>query len=420
LKIVSRQTSYDVYEYAVFDNHVSLFKYIVSRKDEDRIFHEVPLGPLPQKPRFDIDIKKSDLPSGIDNLIEFGTILRDRLISRVTDVLKKDGIELNIQKQLFLTNSHREDKYSSHIIVHGYYHANCDDALGFYEKVVDGDEQLQKYVDRTVYHKGHSLRLLWCRKNDQVVAKTYENRFLFNGIEVEQVVAARTEEMRLLRIFEASLITFVSGCRALPSYAKPKPIYNDIDIPEDICQEMMDLLTNKYGEAPFTVAGVDGSLVKLTRHAPSHCELCDKIHHRMTPFLLISHGMVQLRCGLSVNKKVLLGSLSEKSQAVLYTKNYAVKIIEEVNERSKIDKSCYENKLIEYNLISVPSEKDSDKRVLPPTPFAGKERATPFAGKEKSRVKRRTKIRIVKPPPNETSFDKSLLLELAQRNKTKR
>lgn len=367
IRIISKENEYGVYEYAAFEHHVALFKYLLSKDESNRIFHEVPLGSLPQKPRFDIDIKKKDLPPDTD-FMRYGSVLRDRLLTNVICVLQDSGVTIRPEKNFLIYNSHKEDKYSSHVLLSGYYHANCDDALGFYEKVVMGDAELQRFVDRTVYHKGHSLRMLWCHKTGQQVVKQQEKVFRFRGqsiVHETSILTAKAKNMQLvlLKEFEESLISFISGCKALPCYAQPRREFNLPDLPESVSEEMLKALLRKIPDAPFVISGVKGNLVELTRLAESYCELCDKIHHRMTPFLLVHRGEIELRCGLAAKgKRVCLGPLSNEAQCTLSSKSYIPGLIREIEGSESIDIDIYEKKLQSYAMPEKPQSS--------PIPFA--------------------------------------------------
>ena len=123
--VISYPTEYGVYKYAVMRDHVELYKYIERLPERCRIFHEVPLEFSPQKPRFDIDICENDLPEGTeDNLFDFGEKLRETLLQRISETLLEDGIVINPEENFLIYNTHRKGKYSSHVIIYGYYHTD--------------------------------------------------------------------------------------------------------------------------------------------------------------------------------------------------------------------------------------------------------------------------------------------------------
>jgi hypothetical protein len=357
IRIISRENDFGVYEYAAADHHVHLFKYILSKTDEERCFHEKPLGGLPQKPRFDIDIKRKDLPSGEDDLMIFGSALRDKVIDNLILVLQDSGVKLSIEDNIRVYSSHREDKYSSHVIVTGYYHANCDDARGLYERVVADDEHLNKFVDRAVYDRDHSLRMLWCRKTAAGITKQQEKIFVYRGLQYTSL-PGRTRpgniEYNLLREFEESLIGFTSACRALPSYAIPKQHLDCDDLPENVCEEMFTMMNNTLPDAPFIITGVCGNLVKLKRIGPSFCEHCNKIHNSMTPFLFLSQkdNRIYMRCALAPKgKHTFLGVLKNEFVSELYNISYISDLVDEIESSGKIDIHEYESKIQSFQTV---------------------------------------------------------------------
>jgi len=267
--------------------------------------------------------------------------------------------------------------------------------------------------------------MLWCTKLDVECWKEQEDSFLFQGMTIiHSVQKQRTRNLEQLRQFEESLIGFVSGCKALPSYAKPKKQFNEEDLPDAICEEMLSLLQQKIPDAPFVISGVKGRLVSLKRTDPSYCELCDKVHSRMTPFLLVTNKGVELHCSLAAKgKKIELGQLSQ--EFVQRTIQYSY--IDEMLDNGTFDVDLYEKKLHSFGLV--PEEGGSRperKKESEPLPFVEKKKeSAPFACLGETvavttslPTSKRKKITLVPSQKSEFRSDRELMLALSQRCRT--
>lgn len=341
LRFVNRSTEYDVREYAAFPTHTELFRYIVEKNDSQCFLHEIPLAQLPQKPRFDIDIDAERVP----NFMEFGARLRERLIGRIIDCLAAEGFTLDLKYDLCLYQSHRAEKYSSHIILPYFYHFNRADALAFYEMVVKDDAELKEYVDKRIYDANHSLRCVWCRKEEGSAAKLPEIHFSFRGeaYRHEPKMPYRNDKIKLLRIFEESLITFVTYGQALPSWAPDRPEYQVDDIPRHIADEMIAMLPKALEKAPFVFHGVDGGIVNLRRLQPSFCPLCARVHKKIGTYLTLNNhnGKVHWHCG-RCDEKLEVGQIAETKLQEMNAPSYLLALAMSAEKEVGFDREEYE------------------------------------------------------------------------------
>lgn len=381
LRFVNRATWNDVREYAAFQTHIDLFRYVAEKSNMQCFLHEVPLAVIPQKPRFDIDIDADLVP----DFMEFGKNLRERLIERIIVVLAENGFECDLKHDLCLYQSHRSEKYSSHIVLPYLYHNNRADALAFYEMVVGDDAELKTYVDRRIYDANHSLRLIWCRKDEDSQPKLPEINFSFRGVthHHEPKMPYRNDKIKLLRIFEESLISFVTYSQPLPNWAPDRPEYQVDDIPREIADEMILMLKDTLQEnAPFVYFKTDGGIVNLRRLRPSHCPLCSRVHKKIGTFLTLNNhnGKVHWRCG-RCDERLEVGCLSEEKLHEMNSPSYLVEMVEQAQKqegfnREEYDKmidlidcifpeeTCYEPLLIESSTEAPPPSKPKKERVV--------------------------------------------------------
>ena len=366
LRFVNRETDYGKREYAAFPTHVDLFRYIVEKKDSQCFLHEIPLAQLPQKPRFDIDIEAERVP----NFMEFGAQLRERLISRIITCLAEEGFTLDLKHDLCLYQSHRAKKYSSHIILPYFYHCNRADALAFYQMVVKDDDELKDYVDRRIYDANHSLRCIWCRKDESSAPKLPEIQFFFNGVKYrhEPRMPYRNDKIKLLRIFEESLITFVTYAQPLPSWAPDRPEYQVDDIPLSIAEEMIAMLPRVLEKAPFVFAGINGGIVNLRRLQPSFCPLCSRVHKKIGTFLTLNNhnGKVHWHCG-RCDDKLEVGVIAEEKIQAMNAPSYLLEFVTSAQKEIGFNREEYDELINLLDLI-FPEEEEAPKEIGTPSP----------------------------------------------------
>jgi hypothetical protein len=330
-KIASRERKTGGYEFAYFPNHVELFKYLVSVGEERRVFNEVTLPGQLQKARFDIDLDFENIPPGT-TLMDYGNRLRNELIRRVKEVLEEDGFHLD-DRNFYIYNSHRPEKYSSHILVDGYYHVDCGEAKGFYKKVVGQDEELCRFVDNSIYSKYHSLRMLWCRKPEGTHYKLQE----LPKVEIDR--EAPNVNVLLLRQFEKSLITFVTRCQPLPQYVFHKREFENVVVPDDYLPELLRMVKEKTG-LDFEVSASENSVVSLkSLDASWMCPLCKREHTKRNPYLTVNSDSVLYRCSGTEKKTINVVS-------GVYVFSSVANETLEMLEKAQNDVESYEKKLL--------------------------------------------------------------------------
>jgi hypothetical protein len=357
--------------FAVFENYVELYKYIVNTKAESRYFYEIILGEYSQKPHFDLDISVEQTNIVLGNKIisqgkpsitfeEVENILSNVIESIVIVALEHD-VDLNLEKDILVYNSHGKNKYSYHIVVHHWCHSNHRQALGFYEKVCERcDETSRMYLDRSVYSCKQNFRLLASQKIGSGRPKAYNEEFTVNGKKMKHIldIVPQNKKHRSLEIFKESLVGWTHGCQYLPKFTnenfkktiniirngkkcyikKKKKIIqhdlgdkgftiqdeaenelenNEIDEEEEyeeiiggISEIQLQKITEEISKRkyPFTIREVEGYFIYLNRLAPSYCEICQRIHENENPYIFVTPQKVYLNCRRTKISLLLLES----------------------------------------------------------------------------------------------------------------
>lgn len=180
--------------------------------------------PTVQKPHFDIDIESKD-----HDIILLGEEVKNAVTSSINIVMKSYNVQYNKTNHLLIYSSHRIDKRSFHIIINGFYHNSPKEAGAFYQLVINNvPEHLRKYVDHSVYKRYQQFRGLGNHKIGKDNIKTIDpsTEYIPDGYKDIRNIDPITiwnsndydDQVSLLRNFEASLITFTSGCIQLPSF----------------------------------------------------------------------------------------------------------------------------------------------------------------------------------------------------------
>lgn len=321
--VVSKPTPPYGYQYAAFDNYVHLYNYIMSLSPKDRIFHEIPLHNTLQKPRFDIDIEDSCSK----DFMSIGHIVRDKLLLRIAAEFNKIGVTFSPERNLLIYNTHRKNKYSSHIIVAGLVHSCARQAKEFYLRVTEGDEQLQMFVDKAVYDKNHSLRMLHCCKLGTGEAKVLEDGVVFDGVKYEHTYKFEFDDdtHKAIYQFSESLISHSSTCYIIPDYDIEDSKIDSHPLLDEERSEMEKLLYKHFGDdPPFVPSGYEGNFMWLKRLKPSYCEFCERVHQKMGPMVYVINGSVFWHCRRNGDKKkrLFLGTITSKSVTTSFFSNH--------------------------------------------------------------------------------------------------
>lgn len=296
--------------YAVFNSYLDFIIYYFNFPPELRCFYEIILGEYPNKPHFDMDMSIHE---------PYEQVFND-LINGIIATLKEKDITLNLEKDFCIYTSNKDEKISYHIVINNYCHNNNKEAKAFYFNVMNKlpPEYFAKgWIDKSVYSPTQQFRTLGSHKIGSKRYKTLLHTWKFfnteQNVEVnvkhffdekelaDCVTVEEKEKRRFLLEFEESLITArVSSCFMIPSYEVPE-IYEKTkrsyvagsDIDYDEAMAALTLLAHMSGTIPedrsfpYRLDRLSGPFVVLKRMKPSHCKLCNRIHHNQNPYLLI-------------------------------------------------------------------------------------------------------------------------------------
>ena len=311
------------FKYTTFDSYFDIYHYINKLPPYERRLHEVINEHRVQKPRFDIDVDYDNYQLAIDiedrcedkSIAELGDYMKDMVIHAIITVMKLKGYVLDMEMDFMIFTSHgkdkkRHDKRSYHIILNRYFHYGCDQASAFYKEccmVAEEPELFELLVDKSIYGRGRSLRLLWSTKvnNPGRVKKyvpdfTYEGKKYTHRIEVskEDDIKDLNIELRQMRILANSLITFVDEAVPMPIFpVKQKAKHDNIEISDEAYNQCKELIKKWDSESVFEIEGSDGGVINLSRLYPSMCPICKRIHDNMPSFCYISQAQLYWHCG---------------------------------------------------------------------------------------------------------------------------
>lgn len=294
--VIGEETPQGAYNYAVLKSHVHLYEYLMSLDVNQRIFNERVPESKGQKPRFDIDIdNNAPLLEGFSTKEDLGEYVKDTVIEAVL----KEIPTATLEKNILIYTSHRRIKVSYHILVDGYIHATCHDAAGFYDKVVP--DNIKPYVDAAIYDRNHMLRIMHCHKRTNDCVKVFNQTYQYKGRQIQHHSVTKTfpkERQKDYYLFSLSLITYTAGCTLLPSYAKPKQVF-DSQFDSERCGEVMTMLEKRFGPNHlYEFREVNGSIINLTRTKEEVCILCDKLHDANgLPFVYVIGNNAYWTCG---------------------------------------------------------------------------------------------------------------------------
>jgi hypothetical protein len=292
--------------YTLFNSYIDLRAYTKKIDLNEREFHEIILGELPQKPRFDLDCNIEEIDNN-DDIDEVVNNLVDDLIKGIIYVLEENGVKIKVDKDILIYSSHGPDKKSFHIIVTNYCHMNNIEAKSFSREVISRvNNKYSKFIDHDVYSSVQGFRIVGCLKIGTNRPKIFHETFKYDGNDITHIYPEKSVklEQKLNIVVYESLITHISGCTFLP---KIGIVHQKITPSEDLSDEMVrmccDMMRNTMGKnVPFIFVKKVGNIILLNRIRPSICPVCDnKIHEFENPYLIIIHGHLYWDCRRNKN-----------------------------------------------------------------------------------------------------------------------
>ncbi len=327
-------------QFRIFPDKEEAFQYVIQTPKEQRCFYETIFDCHLQKPKFDIDIKKSIL------LDEFGEKFHEEIIEIILCAIQCNVPSLDPQDDIAVYQSHGQDKYSYHIVLTNYYVTNHLEALSFAKQIIrslqnDSSVDAKTYklisecIDLNVYKNLQQFRLLFCSKMGKNRYKTRIEKIRVCGIDyIKPLEDDKTE-------FDRSLITNVDLDTMIqldvsmyhhPEEEKPflRTTGGDPSItPEDVwitdVETICDHVAKYHLPSQFSECGslshhpsVQGNMIMLRCPAGGYpCKSCARDHEQENPFLFLkvnrlnksvevcfncrrnSDGKIDILCGIT-------------------------------------------------------------------------------------------------------------------------
>lgn len=165
------------HQFAAFPTALSFFSYNNVIDPPHRNFFESVQGDLPQKPRFDLDIKTKDLGD-----LTTDRMIVNELLAAIIDYMAIHDITIRIDRDIRIYSSHGPDKKSYHIVLISWYHRNHIEARSFYNIIINNIPEYHRiFIDHGVYSKFQQFRLLGSTKHGADRHKTLVREWKYSG-----------------------------------------------------------------------------------------------------------------------------------------------------------------------------------------------------------------------------------------------
>lgn len=352
----------DEFLYTYFNNYVEFYRYQIKIKPENRCFFETILGETQQKLYFDIDINLDENP-GVDS-----DAVKDDLIRSTLITLDEFGIPYEIQKNILVCTSHGCDEYnkkSYHIIVDGYTVPNCQHEEAFYNIIKSKmNPEYSKYLDH-LYKSTQQFRILGSQKRNSGRVKIFEESWSFFGHSIKYEYPDDLTGEKYLHQLDKTLITNCRSCIELPHVRihevalkvgawqrKAKFTSNILKISLNLANLAINKLAECAGMTmhdprfPYKLKSIEGNMILLKREKASLCRVCEVIHEKEHPFLIINNNSdIKFDCRRSTNhgdgrhRTLLVGNLG-----VPLTPNHHER--EEIEAVEDYDSECDEDGVV--------------------------------------------------------------------------
>lgn len=272
------------HRYCKFNSPQELWAWTFLQENNKRCAFECILGE--QEIHFDLDVSQKDFPG--EDIIFIANMVKDRVIHNIISILGQHGVNIT-KDNILITNSHGPIKRSYHITVNGYYHETHLEAKAFYDLVFSQPGNISpKYwtettVDNSVYKLVQQFRLLYHTKINENRYKTVDPETTYIPTD------ANTDNLKSLRFFESSLVSFTNDCVKLPSFLPKGPQQRKLrtrasNVTPSERDKLIDYAVEVYNKSEIKGYEIGEDLssdeigVRLDRIEPSKCIVHHKEH----------------------------------------------------------------------------------------------------------------------------------------------
>jgi len=276
--IIQRENPDGKRDYAVFRNLQLFEDYLWETPPELRCFHECVFGALPQKLKFDIDMLVVGEPADTFNIIR-RTIKGDDInIQRMLDNISSAiidtfyliyGVDLPRDNIIIMSSGGPTTsyyKYSFHYIIRGFAVKNNREAIEFTSVVLSMlDPVYKNYIDCGVNKQIQNFRFAYCAKPG---TERYKSLLSPDNVEFYETVISDLTDCVIL---PEKLAT---DGPTKPDKATGALSADDISLIQEIAATYIKGQDLRY----ITSAGAT-SIISFQRRTPTHCALCNEIHH---------------------------------------------------------------------------------------------------------------------------------------------
>lgn len=348
-----------------FSSFLSFYDYLNRTPENYKCFYEYIFGNYAQKIYADFDIKKLQDPSKMkyvpntpliesENITESACVSSDEswlAVVEYIDCVKRIFPQIE-DEDILIFNSHRENKYSYHVVIDRWCLPNSEQNKICFSKIMEiYPDEYKHMIDHSMYKSIQAFRIYGCHKWGVTSSKVVDQGSLWRPLNSNCNLE--------IEIFLASLISNTSYCNFLPSFENPKKKQNfeSISISENNLTRALNMCCNfencQIDDLPYVVGEIRSGLVLMRRVKSSFCNVCNRIHETENPYLIFSKkGNVYLDCRRNEKgKKLKLGNLNRRS------------IIEDDSEEEEEKKEeCKTDRTQELKKLEIRKEKKSLKK----------------------------------------------------------
>lgn len=260
-------------EYRVWNSLNTFQTYLDASDETERNWHEVILD-VPQKLKWDIDGKMSDVRKLADNYID-DTPIEKHILSEILDAIIVGFLEqwnILVEPSDFVicsTPDPQEEKMSYHIILAGYYVSGVLQTKLFSNKITEYmPTEICKFVDFAVDRTGN-LRLAQCHKTGQ-------------PDRVKHIISAHS--------WADAAVTYTRGCKLLTDIVSQKDNaatkytsqcgHHLTPNAKRAIRMAQEIRSDQFDIGHFAFRNVtNNGIISFDRRSASYCDLCDDTHH---------------------------------------------------------------------------------------------------------------------------------------------
>ena len=286
---IIRKETKTLNEYKLFRSPDDFFEYFSTVDKTNNSFHEMIFGESPQRLKFDIDMTHSKIPDEEDFLSDFFEIIEASLeekrytyfkqfINKIIDIILEELYEIyffidNIsptRQDIVIADSSGINKYSVHIILLNYFLANNEEAQEITRRVINKLPEYSQFIDANVNKKVQSFRLI-----NSVKIGTTRFKRLSNDISDIFETNKNMNESDLFIVAPSNSKILKTICKTEIKEVK-QISFNSYD---SQVKECLELLAKHNVINGHEFREVRGTLLCFKRIFPSHCVICDEVHH---------------------------------------------------------------------------------------------------------------------------------------------